>query len=112
MYRYVVATLVAVSAPGSVGASVLISEVAWMGTADNANAEWIELYNNGPAEDVSGWSLSAVYGQPVITISGTISTNGYVLLERTNDDTIPSVSAFLIYTCTMGNAGEVLERRH
>ena len=28
-------------------ASVHVSEVAWMGSSDNANAEWIELYNDG-----------------------------------------------------------------
>lgn len=111
MYRYVLVALGAVSAPFVVEASVVISEVAWMGTAENANAEWIELYNDGPAEDVSGWTLSAVDGQPAIALSGTISANGYVLLERTNDDTVPGVSAFLIYTGAMGNTGEILELR-
>lgn len=112
MHRYVYAALVAVGVPYITNASIVISEVAWMGSNDNANAEWIELYNDGPAQDLSGWSLATTDGQPAIALSGTISANGYALLERTGDDTIPSVTAFLVYTGAMGNTGEVLELRN
>jgi hypothetical protein len=112
MHRYVYAALVAVGVPYITNASVLISEVSWMGSSDNANAEWIELYNDGPAQDLTGWSLASTDGQPAIALSGSISANGYALLERTSDDTVPSVTAFLIYTGAMGNTGEVLELRN
>lgn len=40
-------------------ASVFINEVAWMGSSSNANAEWIELYNNSEEDmDLSGWNIS------------------------------------------------------
>lgn len=95
--------------PSSVGASVFVSEVAWMGSVENANAEWIELYNAGDTSVVlEGWVLVAEDGQPSITLSGTLGAGQYGLLERTSDDTVSDVSAFLIYTGAMGNSGEVL----
>ncbi len=112
MYRYLVFTICFVcSVPFVVNAKVFISEVAWMGSNDNANAEWIELYNDGEAEDVTGWTLKSADGQPDINLTGTIAANSYALLERTSDDTVPNVTAFLIYTGSLGNSGELLELR-
>jgi len=108
MHRVLGAALIAAGLPCVVSASVVISEVAWMGTSANPNAEWIELFNDGPVQDLSGWSLEAEDGSPVIALEGTIDTNGYSLLERTSDDTVPSVEALLIYTGSLANAGEVL----
>lgn len=109
-YAFFVA-FVAASVPLFSYASLYISEVAWMGSADNANAEWIELYNNGPSLNLDGWTLSAVDGQPNITLSGTLRENSFALLERTSDDTVPGIAAFLIYTGALGNTGEILELR-
>ncbi|MBP9749947.1 MAG: lamin tail domain-containing protein [Candidatus Pacebacteria bacterium] len=100
-----------ISVPTIASAKVYISEVAWMGAADNANAEWMELYNDGVAQDLTGWSLSATDGQPAIALEGTIGANAYALLERTSDDTVQGVIALLIYTGALGNTGEVLELR-
>lgn len=114
MRRLVVftAVLLTTCTPFFAHASILISEVAWMGTSENANAEWIELYNNGDSEDVTGWTLTATDGQPSITLSGTIGANSYVLLERTSDASVPTVSAFLLYSGALGNTGEILELRN
>ncbi len=92
-------------------AKVYISEVAWMGTDENANAEWIELFNDGPAQSLTGWTLNALDGQPAIVLSGTVGASGYALLERTSDATVSEVTALLVYTGALGNAGEVLELR-
>lgn len=94
--------------PGSANAQVLLSEIAWMGTADDANNEWIELYNHG-AEDVSveGWTIDDG-GSLLITLTGTISANTIVLLERTDDTSVPSVSAFQTYTGALANDGRTL----
>jgi len=97
--------------PSASYAEVVVSEIAWMGSTDNANAEWIELYNDGPTTDLSGWTLTAVDGQPDIALSGTIDADSYALLERTSDETVPGVTAFLVYTGSLGNTGEVLELR-
>ncbi|MBU1048741.1 DUF11 domain-containing protein, partial [Candidatus Bipolaricaulota bacterium] len=45
---------------------VIISEIAWAGTAANANDEWIELRNiGGSAVDLTGWELRWRKKQPV-----------------------------------------------
>lgn len=100
--------------PQSIGAAglseVLINEIAWMGTAESANSEWLELKNNTEAEiDLSGWVLAAADGTPKINLSGLIPAQGYFLLERTSDETLPSISADQIYSGALSNGGEVLE---
>jgi|GEM_PF-2397510 len=98
-------------APLLTHAKVVINEVAWMGSADDANAEWLELYNDGAAVELTGWLLSAIDGQPAIALEGTIESQAYFLLERTGDDTVPSVAADEVYTGALGNNGEILELR-
>ncbi|MCP4420714.1 MAG: lamin tail domain-containing protein, partial [Chloroflexi bacterium] len=91
---------------------VVISEVAWMGTAVSANDEWLELYNNmGSSVDLTGWTLNAADGTPSIGLSGSIPANSYFLLERTDDSTVPGVSADLLYTGALVNDGEDLVLR-
>ncbi|PIT86337.1 MAG: hypothetical protein COU33_03750, partial [Candidatus Magasanikbacteria bacterium CG10_big_fil_rev_8_21_14_0_10_43_6] len=91
--------------------SVVINEIAWMGTRVGAvNDEWIELYNPTDAEiDISDWSLT-ISGEPITwnTISSTIPAKGYYLLERTDDETLQGVHAQGMYTGAMRNSGEDL----
>lgn len=95
-------------APCAVHAEVLINEIAWMGTINSANDEWIELYNNGDtAVSLSGWRLIASDGSPSISLSGNISALGYFLLERTDDSSAPP-TADHIYSGALGNTGENL----
>ncbi len=88
---------------------VVVSEVAWMGTTTSSNDEWIELYNNtGSAVNLANWRLSSADGTPAITLTGSIPAHGYYLLERTDDNTVPGVTADQIYSGAMGDAGEYL----
>ena len=89
---------------------VIISEVAWGGTAASSGDEWIELYNPGvTAIDLNGWRLvSMPDNSPNVTLSGTIPAGGFFLLERADDDTISDITADQIYPGDLGNAGEVL----
>lgn len=92
-------------------ASVVINEVAWMGTEVSHNDEWIELYN-GSSEPVNldGWVLKASDGTPEIPLAGTLLTSkGFYLLERTNDDSVPGIAADQIYTGALKNSGETLQ---
>lgn len=82
-----------------------------MGTSNDANDEWIELYNDGATQDLSGWTLVALDGQPNISLSGAIGAGEYFLMERTDDSTLPNVAADLIYSGALGNEGETLELR-
>lgn len=92
-------------------ANVVINEIAWMGTTVSGTNEWIELYNqDGAAHDLAGWKIDADDGSPSIVLSGTIAANGYFLIERTDDSTLPGISADLVATFGNGlsNGGETL----
>ena len=90
--------------------SAVINEIAWMGTLNSANDEWIELYNNtGNSINLDGWQLVAQDGTPKIKLSGVFPANGFYLLERTDDNAVPKISADKIYTGALGNNGENLE---
>lgn len=95
--------------PFGTEAAVVVNEIAWMGSAASANHEWIEIANDGDTPvDLSGWTLAAADGSPSIALSGIIAPGGYVLLERTSDESVPGIAADLIYTGALSNAGETL----
>lgn len=110
MHKLVVVALVVLAMPMLVRASVIISEVAWMGTSLSASDEWIELYNpDSTAIPLDGWTLEIESGGPkVISLSGSISPGGYYLLERTDDTTVPDKVADQIYTGALNNTNEGL----
>jgi HKD family nuclease len=88
---------------------VVVSEIAWMGTTVSSTDEWIELYNNtSGAINLAGWTLIAADGPPTITLQGTIPAHGYYLLERTDDTSVPGVTADRLYTGALSDAGEDL----
>ncbi len=92
-----------------VRAAVRFNEVAWMGTETSAADEWIELYNDSyQAVDLDGWLLAAADGAPQMNLAGQIPAQGYFLLERTDDNTVPNIAANQIYTGALANGGEDL----
>lgn len=96
--------------PLSVAATVQVNEIAWMGTSVSATDEWIELWNDGSeAVNLEGWKLEAADGSPKILLGGTIAGGGYFLLERSDDDSVPGITADLLYTGALGNSGEYLK---
>ena len=96
--------------PFLVQANIIINEIAWIGTITSANNEWIELYNDGETiVNLDGWTLKADDGAPEINLFGTIPAKGFFLLERTDDETAPGISADLIYKGALGNDGENLK---
>jgi len=89
---------------------VVINEVAWMGTTVSYNDEWTELYNNTHSSiNFEGWILRGTLKGPEIKLSGQIPSQGFYLLERTNDETVLNISAEKIYTGSLNNSGENLE---
>jgi hypothetical protein len=90
--------------------TVLINEIAWMGTSVSANDEWLELTNITAATiDVTGWQLKAIDGSPIISLTGSIPANSFFLLERTDDETVLGVVADQLFTGTFSNTGEHLQ---
>lgn len=91
---------------------VAINEVAWMGTQESANDEWLELKNQTDQEiDLTGWGLKAADGAPSIMLQGKIAAQGFFLLERTSEATLPDQTADQVYVGSLANSGEVLELR-
>lgn len=89
--------------------TVIINEIAWMGTTTSSSDEWIELLNTTAAPvDLTGWTLAADDGAPSISLSGSIPAGANFLMERTDDTSVPSVAADFIYTGALGNDGENL----
>lgn len=85
---------------------VVINEIAWMGTQASHNDEWIELANKTDQEiNLADWVLKISNGNSVsdVNLTGKIAPNGFYLLERTNDSTIPNISADQIFTGAISN---------
>ncbi|MCK5044548.1 DUF1566 domain-containing protein [Candidatus Parcubacteria bacterium] len=91
--------------------AILINEIAWMGTKDSSSNEWIELKNLTNKEiNLNGWQLSDKDEQIqiIFTEKDIIPAEGFYLLERTDDDSVPGLAADLIYTGNLKNSEEAL----
>ncbi|HEX2831571.1 MAG TPA: phospholipase D-like domain-containing protein [Thermoanaerobaculia bacterium] len=107
-----IAMVFASSAFAASPGDVVINEIAWMGTTGSTSNEWIELYNTtGSSISFTSWTLKAADNTPSVTLSGSIGAYGYYLLERTDDNTIPGITADKIYTGAMTDTGEQLVLR-
>jgi len=85
---------------------VLINEIAWMGSANSANDEWLELFNNTDnLIDLSSWILKSGDENIKISLEGTIPAKGFYLLERTDNSSVPNVEADFIYKGALLNSG-------
>lgn len=108
MYRVIIFLLFFFSG-FSICNALVINEIGWMGTTASSNDEWIELFNNSDESiDLTGWVLEAQDGSPVIALEGTINPQAYFILERTDDETIPTIIANQIYSGSLSNSGEHL----
>lgn len=85
---------------------ILINEIAWMGSANSANDEWIELLNKTDKNiDLLGWILKSSDDKIKILLKGKILGSEFYLLERTDDNSVPNIKADLIYRGALNNKG-------
>lgn len=106
-FLFVIAVLFA-GVPLVTHAALMFSEIAWMGSVDDANNEWIELYNHGTEDvNVDGWVIRDGASLE-IPLTGVVPGRTIILLERTDDTSVPSVTAFQIYTGALPNDGRTL----
>jgi len=95
---------------------IIFNEIAWMGTKNSSNDEWIELKNiSGSTIDMNNWQIldkagleDDTKGINIIFENATISQGGFFLLERTDDTSVPNIIADLIYTGALNNTNEAL----
>lgn len=82
-------------------ADVKFTEVAWMGTANSQYEEWIEIYNDGDTQSLSGWKIyKAGGGTLLFSLSGNITAGKYLVVCRTT----PSVSNPLSGDCDLSGS--------
>lgn len=89
---------------------VVINEIAWMGTSFSSLDEWIELFNPSPFSiNLKNWKFLSQDGGLEIELKGEIGPRSFFLLERTDDSTLPTIKADLIYRGSLNNKGEHLK---
>jgi hypothetical protein len=86
---------------GSCDGKVIISEVAWAGSAADAEDEWIELRNLGTAPvDLAGWTLQWRRTRPVapadyiwktVELSGILAASDVSACDAETEDETPGV---------------------
>ncbi len=90
--------------------SVIINEVAWMGSIASGDNEWIELKNVSSREiNLNGWQLIDKSRQIKIIFGREgLPSAGLYLLERSNDDAVFEIKADKIYTGRLNDTEEEL----
>ncbi len=90
--------IVLIFAYHTANSAVVVNEIAWMGTAESATNEWIELFNNGnDSVDLTEWTLRIEGNKNKdIALKNFILAQGYYLIERTDDNTLPNIPADLV----------------
>ena len=113
-----------ISASAVTSRKIILNEIAWMGSVaasgETASAaagrEWIELKNiSGDAVDLSGWQIDDVSGNLKIVVNASttagastvVPPGGFYLLAR-GANAVPEISADLVYSGALSNAGDVL----
>jgi len=87
---------------------VVINEIAWAGSVDNANDEWIELYNNTKNPiDLSGWYIEDDITTVYQISSATIPPKGFFLIEK-NESAVLNLQSDLIASLSLANTGDSL----
>ncbi len=101
---------------GPLHTPIILNEVAWMGGSEtyglNSSDEWFELKNvTGATVDLSGWQIVNKKGtiQLIFPSGAVLSPWGFYLLERTDDNSVPNISADLTYTGGLANTDDGLE---
>ncbi|MBP7670978.1 lamin tail domain-containing protein [Candidatus Gracilibacteria bacterium] len=88
--------------------SVVINEVAWAGSADSSNDEWIELYNNSNQPvDIGGWTIVDDVDTVYQIVAGVIQPRGFFLIED-SEQAVSNVQSDAIINMSLANTGDSL----
>lgn len=89
--------------------SVVINEIAWAGTQDSSNDEWIEIYNTTDNMiDLSNWQLIDDGTVAFVFPQGSqIAPKSYQLIE--DKESVTDIPSDYIYNMSLANAGDTLQ---
>lgn len=86
---------------------IMITEVAWMGTQASSSDEWFELTGTDFFDvPLEGWTVVIAKtngATTTINLSGEVPVNGVVLFERTDQNTVSTITGTL-YAGGMANS--------
>jgi hypothetical protein len=87
---------------------VVINEIAWAGSLDNSNDEWIELYNTtNSAISLENWTIEDDTTTVYQITGGSIPSHGYFLIES-SETAVMSQMADQIASLSFANTGDSL----
>lgn len=97
---------------GGADGRIYFNEIAWMGGLNSASDEWVEIKNNSGAEiNLQGWQIKNQSEKIKIVFESElkISSQGFLVFERTDDNSISNVTADKIYSGALSNENEWLK---
>ncbi len=100
------------STVGNPDGRIYFNEIAWMGGLTSASDEWIELKNNSSGEiNLAGWQIKNQSEKIKVVFDAEVKilANGFLLFERTDDNSVSNVPADKIYSGAMSNESEWLK---
>ncbi len=90
--------------------TAILNEVAWMGTNESSNNEWIEIKNiEGKEVNLSGWQLINENEKLKVALpnGAKIPAAGFYILER-KEEAVPELKADMLYGGALRNSNESL----
>ena len=88
--------------------SVILSEVAWMGSEGDANDEWIELKSVVPVQvNLAGWQIQDKGGQIRVALPEKVLSPGEIFVLARQDERV-GLWADMTYSGVLGNSNEEL----
>ncbi len=88
---------------------VVIHEIAWMGTTQSANQQWLELYNTtDEVIDLDGWQLRCRNRTFEIPLQGEILPHRSVVLIQEAHPELPGVPIHMTFSYRLNPEGERL----
>ncbi|MBU3918787.1 lamin tail domain-containing protein, partial [Patescibacteria group bacterium] len=90
---------------------VIFNEIAWMGTDESSVDEWIELKNISTSTvQLENWQILDKDEQIKVSFgrNDSLGPGEFYLLERTDNETVPHITADKIYVGSLANSDETL----
>ncbi len=93
----------------TVHARVIFHEIAWMGTAQSASEQWLELYNSGDKPvSLDGWTIRTESGSVSVQLAGRLAEGQTLFVAAAEGDTLIGLPVHRTLDASLSRNGEVL----